>query len=123
MQKTSPILNLPNILTMIRVLAIPVLVLVFFVTSSDSGSLVIDSITAGGKTDAPTAQRVFWVVAEGAIAAALIFGGGEDALGAIQATAISAGLPFTVVLLIMTWGLLKGLSHERQLLIARGELS
>lgn len=99
-----------------------ILVLVFFVTSSDSGSLVIDSITAGGKTDAPTAQRVFWVVAEGAIAAALIFGGGEDALGAIQATAISAGLPFTVILLIMTWGLLKGLTHERKLLIARGEL-
>lgn len=99
-----------------------VLVLVFFVTSSDSGSLVIDSITAGGKTDAPTAQRVFWVVAEGAIAAALIFGGGEDALGAIQATAISAGLPFTAILLIMTWGLLKGLTHERKLLVARGEL-
>lgn len=90
-----------------------ILVLVFFVTSSDSGSLVIDSITAGGKTDAPTAQRVFWVVAEGAIAAALIFGGGEDALGAIQATAISAGLPFTVILLIMTWGLLKGLTDRK----------
>src|SRR5690554_8044169 len=73
-----------------------ILMLVFFVTSSDSGSLVIDSITAGGKTDAPTAQRVFWVVMEGAIAAALIFGGGDDALGAIQAVAISAGLPFTV---------------------------
>ncbi|MEQ9546301.1 MAG: BCCT family transporter [Marinobacter sp.] len=99
-----------------------VLVLVFFVTSSDSGSLVIDSITAGGKTDAPTAQRVFWVVMEGAIAAALIFGGGEDALGAIQATAISAGLPFTAILLIMTWGLLKGLTHERKLLIAEGKL-
>ena len=99
-----------------------VLVLVFFVTSSDSGSLVIDSITAGGKTDAPTAQRVFWVVMEGAIAAALIFGGGDDALGAIQATAISAGLPFTAILLVMTWGLLKGLTHERQLLISRGEL-
>ena len=99
-----------------------VLVLVFFVTSSDSGSLVIDSITAGGKTDAPTAQRVFWVVMEGAIAAALIFGGGEDALGAIQATAISAGLPFTAILLVMTWGLLKGLTHERKLLIAKGEL-
>ena len=99
-----------------------VLVLVFFVTSSDSGSLVIDSITAGGKTDAPTAQRVFWAVMEGAIAAALIFGGGADALGAIQATAISAGLPFTAILLIMTWGLLKGLSHERKLLVARGEL-
>ena len=99
-----------------------ILVLVFFVTSSDSGSLVIDSITAGGKTDAPTAQRVFWVVMEGAIAAALIFGGGDDALGAIQAVAISAGLPFTVILLIMTWGLLKGLTHERKLLLQRGEL-
>ncbi|MFL1467465.1 BCCT family transporter [Marinobacter sp. HN1S83] len=99
-----------------------VLVLVFFVTSSDSGSLVVDSITAGGKTDAPTAQRVFWVIMEGAIAAALIFGGGEDALGAIQATAISAGLPFTAILLIMTWGLLKGLTHERKLLIADGKL-
>lgn len=99
-----------------------VLVLVFFVTSSDSGSLVIDSITAGGKTDAPTAQRVFWVVMEGAIAAALIFGGGADALGAIQATAISAGLPFTAILLIMTWGLLKGLTHERKLLMAEGKL-
>ncbi len=99
-----------------------ILVLVFFVTSSDSGSLVIDSITAGGKTDAPpTAQRVFWVVMEGAIAAALIFGGGEDALGAIQAVAISAGLPFTVILLLMTWGgLLKGLTHERKLLLQRG---
>ncbi|KAA1171314.1 BCCT family transporter [Marinobacter salinexigens] len=99
-----------------------ILVLVFFVTSSDSGSLVIDSITAGGKTDAPTAQRVFWVVMEGCIAAALIFGGGADALGAIQATAISAGLPFTGILLVMTWGLLKGLTHERKLLMARGEL-
>ncbi|MGM0569427.1 BCCT family transporter [Marinobacter sp.] len=99
-----------------------ILVLVFFVTSSDSGSLVIDSITAGGKTDAPTAQRVFWVVMESAIAAALIFGGGADALGAIQATAISAGLPFTAILLVMCWGLFKGLSHERKLLLAEGKL-
>ena len=59
---------------------------------------------------------------EGAIAAALIFGGGEDALGAIQAAAITAGLPFTAVLLVMTWGLLKGLTHERKLLIAEGKL-
>jgi BCCT family betaine/carnitine transporter len=100
-----------------------VLVLVFFVTSSDSGSLVIDSITAGGKTDAPTAQRVFWVVMEGAIAAALIFGGGADALGAIQAASIIAGLPFTAILLVMTWGLLKGLTRERKLLISRGEMT
>ena len=111
-------LPLTNIISFLAI----VLVLVFFVTSSDSGSLVIDSITAGGKTDAPTAQRVFWVVMEGAIAAALIFGGGADALGAVQASAIIAGLPFTAILLVMCWGLFKGLSHERQLLISEGKM-
>ena len=78
-----------------------VLVLVFFVTSSDSGSLVIDSITAGGKLDAPVAQRVFWAVMEGAIAAALLYGGGTQALDALQAGAISTGLPFAALLLVM----------------------
>ncbi|GGY70685.1 BCCT family transporter [Marinobacter zhanjiangensis] len=111
-------LPLTNIISFLAI----ILVLVFFVTSSDSGSLVIDSITAGGKTDAPTAQRVFWVVMEGAIAAALIFGGGADALGAVQASAIIAGLPFTAILLVMCWGLFKGLSHERELLISEGRM-
>ncbi|PAV26515.1 glycine/betaine ABC transporter [Tamilnaduibacter salinus] len=95
-----------------------VLVLVFFITSSDSGSLVIDSITAGGKIEAPVAQRVFWAVMEGAIAAALIFGGGEQALNSLQAGAISTGLPFTLVLLVMCFGLFKGLSNEKQLIDA-----
>jgi BCCT family betaine/carnitine transporter len=95
-----------------------VLVLVFFVTSSDSGSLVIDSITAGGKTDAPTAQRVFWAVMEAAIAATLIFGGGEEALTALQSGAVSVGLPFTFVLLVMCYGLFKGLNNERALMNA-----
>lgn len=93
-----------------------VLVLVFFVTSSDSGSLVVDSITAGGKLHAPVAQRVFWVVMEGVIAAALLIGGGEKALSALQAGAISVGLPFAVVLLVMCFSLFKGLSHEVRLL-------
>ncbi|MDX1587735.1 MAG: BCCT family transporter [Oleiphilaceae bacterium] len=92
-----------------------VLVLVFFVTSSDSGSLVIDSITAGGKLDAPQAQRVFWVVVEGLIAGALLFGGGDDALGALQAAAIVTGLPFTIVLLLMCVCLYMGLNQERKL--------
>ena len=78
-----------------------VLVLVFFVTSSDSGSLVVDSITAGGKLNAPVPQRIFWATMEGLIAGALIFGGGADALGALQAAAITVGLPFTLVLLAM----------------------
>lgn len=86
-----------------------ILVLVFFVTSSDSGSLVIDSITAGGKVNAPIAQRIFWASMEGVIAAALLFGGGENALGALQAAAITAGLPFTIVLLFMCVSLFMGL--------------
>ena len=86
-----------------------ILVLVFFVTSSDSGSLVIDSITAGGKVDAPVAQRVFWAVMEGMIAGALLYGGGKQALDALQAGAISTGLPFTVLLLVMCVSLYRGL--------------
>ncbi|MBV34239.1 MAG: glycine/betaine ABC transporter [Rickettsiales bacterium] len=86
-----------------------VLVLVFFITSSDSGSLVIDSITAGGKIDAPVTQRVFWAVMEGVIAAVLLYGGGKEALGALQAAAVTVGLPFTVILLLMCVSLFLGL--------------
>jgi betaine/carnitine transporter, BCCT family len=96
-----------------------VLVLVFFITSSDSGSLVIDSITAGGKLDAPVPQRVFWAIMEGLIAGALLYGGGEQALDALQAGAITTGLPFTVVLLVMCLSLYKGLSAERKLMTAK----
>ncbi|UWR50456.1 BCCT family transporter [Phaeobacter inhibens] len=85
------------------------LVIVFFVTSSDSGSLVIDTITAGGKVDAPMPQRVFWCVFEGAVAIVLLLGGG---LVALQAMVISTGLPFTVVLLLMCWAIVRGLQSE-----------
>ena len=95
-----------------------VLVLVFFITSSDSGSLVIDAITAGGKVDAPVVQRIFWVVIEGVVAAALLFGGGADALTALQAAAITVGLPFTVVLIAMCLSLYLGLAHEKNYVIA-----
>ena len=86
-----------------------VLVVVFFVTSSDSGSLVIDIIAAGGKVDAPVPQRVFWAVFEGLVAIALILGGG---LVALQAMAVSTGLPFTIVLLVACVAIIKGLSSE-----------
>lgn len=88
-----------------------ILVVVFFVTSSDSGSLVIDTITAGGKTDAPTAQRVFWCILEGAIAIVLLLGGG---LGALQAAAIATGFPFAIVLVLMCLSILIGLMRERR---------
>jgi betaine/carnitine transporter, BCCT family len=93
-----------------------VLVLVFFITSSDSASLVIDSITSGGKLDAPLTQRVFWVVIEGVIAAVLLSIGGATALTALQAGAVSTGLPFVVVLLLICVSLWKGLHHEHRLL-------
>ncbi|WP_339949217.1 BCCT family transporter [uncultured Albimonas sp.] len=86
-----------------------ILVIVFFVTSSDSGSLVIDTITAGGKVDAPVSQRVFWASFEGLVAIALLVGGG---LGALQAMAVSTGFPFAVVLLIGCWAIIKGLMDE-----------
>ena len=86
-----------------------VLVIVFFVTSSDSGSLVIDTITAGGKLSAPVAQRVFWASFEGLVAIALLLGGG---LGALQAASVSTGLPFALVLLLGCWALIKGLMDE-----------
>ncbi|GAA0777075.1 BCCT family transporter [Roseibium denhamense] len=86
-----------------------VLVIVFFVTSSDSGSLVIDTITAGGKVDAPVSQRVFWCTFEGLVAIALLLGGG---LGALQAMAVSTGFPFTIVLLLACYAIFKGLRDE-----------
>tara|TARA_Y100001970_G_scaffold280914_1_gene390684 strand:- start:7361 stop:9007 length:1647 start_codon:yes stop_codon:yes gene_type:complete len=86
-----------------------VLVIVFFVTSSDSGSLVIDTITAGGKVNAPVPQRVFWVISEGVVAIALLLGGG---LAALQAMSVSTGLPFTIVLLVGCIAIIKGLMSE-----------
>ena len=86
-----------------------VLVVVFFVTSSDSGSLVIDTIAAGGKINAPVAQRIFWASFEGLVAIALLLGGG---LAALQAMAVSTGLPFTFVLLAACYAIVRGLMNE-----------
>jgi BCCT family betaine/carnitine transporter len=85
------------------------LIAIFFVTSADSGSLVMDIITAGGKMDAPVQQRVFWCVLAGLVAIALMLGGG---MASLQALTISIGLPFALVLLVMCVGLIKGLREE-----------
>ncbi|WP_191058305.1 BCCT family transporter [Geminicoccus harenae] len=86
-----------------------VLVVVFFVTSSDSGSLVIDTIAAGGKINAPTPQRVFWATFGGMVAIALLLGGG---LAGLQAMAVSTGFPFALVLLGACYAILRGLMNE-----------
>lgn len=95
-----------------------ILVTSFFVTSSDSGSLVVDSLTAGGKLDAPVPQRIFWALTEGAVAAVLLIGGG---LGALQTAAISTGLPFAIILTILIWSLLKALREEHENIIEAQE--
>jgi len=89
------------------------LVVSFFVTSSDSGSLVVDHLTSGGKLDSPRPQRVFWAVMEGAIAAVLLLGGG---LGALQTMAVASGLPFAMILLFMCWSMYKAFDEELDLL-------
>jgi BCCT family betaine/carnitine transporter len=87
-----------------------ILIVIFFVTSSDSGSLVIDTITAGGKMDAPVSQRIFWCTLEGLVAIALLLGGG---LSALQGAAVSTGIPFTFVVLAMCYCLWLALRSER----------
>ncbi|MFW2589347.1 BCCT family transporter [Sagittula sp. SSi028] len=106
--KMLDILPLASITSLIGI----VLVIVFFVTSSDSGSLVIDTITAGGKVDAPVPQRAFWCIFEGAVAIVLLLSAGG--LQSLQSMVISTGLPFTVVLLIMCFAIFKGLINERR---------
>lgn len=113
-------LPLSSITTLVGI----VLVLVFFITSSDSGSLVIDGITAGGKLDAPVPQRIFWASMEGLLAAALLYGGGKQALAALQAGTVIAGIPFTLILLVVCVSLYRGLSaslkESRGLPVAEG---
>lgn len=85
------------------------LVAIFFITSSDSGSLVVDSIAAGGETETTTGQRVFWCVMEGVVAAALLLAGG---LGALQSATIASALPFTFVMLGLVWSLYLGMRAD-----------
>lgn len=86
-----------------------VIVMLFFVTSSDSGSYVIDMLTAGGHTNPPKVQRVFWAVTEGLVAATLLLGGG---LQALQTAAITTGLPIAAILLVLCYTLYRGLATE-----------
>ena len=86
-----------------------VLVVTFFVTSSDSGSLVVDTIASGGRVNNPVWQRIFWAVSQGVVAIALLLAGG---LQALQSASIIMALPFVFVMLIACWGMYKALSLE-----------
>lgn len=108
-------LNIPFLQGVIRI-ALSVLgtflVISFFVTSSDSGSLVVDNITSGGKIDSPIPQRVFWACMEGFVAAVLLLIGGEKALAALQTAVISTGLPFAIILTLVSFLLLDSIKKS-----------
>ncbi|WP_205745667.1 BCCT family transporter [Egibacter rhizosphaerae] len=97
-------LPLTEIMTVLAIL----LVAIYFVTSSDSASLVIDQLTSGGSTETPRFQRAFWAIGEGAVAGALLLAG-AGGLEALQTAAITTALPFSVVLLLTCWGLVRAL--------------
>ena len=86
-----------------------ILIVTFFITSSDSGSLVIDALAAGGRTDTPWWQRTFWVVTEGAVAAVLLLAGG---LTALQTAAIVSALPFAMIMMLAMFGMWRALRIE-----------
>ncbi|MFI5663221.1 BCCT family transporter [Streptomyces sp. NPDC051684] len=99
------------------------LVALYFVTSSDSAGLVIDLLTSGGKVDAPKIQRVFWSVLEGAVAAVLLLAG-SGGLVALQTASITTALPFSLVMIVMCYGLVRALyADDRQMSLDRVTLS
>lgn len=89
-----------------------ILVTVFFVTSSDSGSLVVDHLISGGKLDSPVPQRIFWAIMEGVVAATLLIGGG---LNTLQTASVITGLPFAVLLILLVYSLKVGLQEEYEI--------
>ena len=105
-------LPLAPAIAVIASLLLILVVTIFFVTSSDSGSLVVDMLTNGGRTRAHKWQRGFWAVSEGAVTLILLVLGGEQALDALQAASVVTGLPFAVILIFMLWGLFKAFRDE-----------
>ncbi len=93
---------------LLKVLGV-VLICSFIITSADSGALVVDSITSGGKLKTPAFQRVIWAVAIGVIASVLMYGGG---LNALQTVVTISGLPFAFMLVMMCASLYKGLNED-----------
>lgn len=80
------------------------LVAVFFITSADSGALVIDTLASGGEEDTPRWQRVYWCILLGLTAALLLLAGG---LGALQTATLLAALPFCIIMLMLGYGLMR----------------
>jgi choline/glycine/proline betaine transport protein len=96
------------------------LIIVFFVTSSDSGSFVVDMIATGGDPNPPVWSRAFWASLEGVVAAVLLVAGG---LVALQTMAILVALPFSIVMVLMVFATIKALAHENREINRKRELA
>jgi choline/carnitine/betaine transport len=99
---------LRSLLSLVAIIAI----VIFFVTSSDSGSFVVSSLTSSGRDEPPKVQRIFWAAMEGAIALSVLLIGGEQALTTIQSAVIIMGLPFAVILIMIMIALNKCLGRN-----------
>ena len=101
-----------HILQMVLSVVTVVAIMIFFVTSSDSGSLVVSNLTSGGRSNPPIPQRVFWAFMEGTIAISVLLIGGEAALSTLQSATVILGLPFSIILLMVIFSLAKELQHS-----------
>ena len=111
----------PIVITILSVAALIAIVL-FFVTSSDSGSLVVDNLTSGGKLHSPKSQRIFWAVMEGFIAAAALLLGGTEALTTLKSIIIITGLPFSIMIVsIIVSLIIQFVKDEKKGLILKNE--
>lgn len=108
--------DIGTVLSIISIIGI----VLYFVTSSDSGSLVIDCLSANGDPDPPILQRVFWAFTEGATATALLYAGGPNALTALQTVSIAAGVPYTILLCFMCIALWRAVHVEAGVLDPNG---
>jgi len=116
------LLNIPMYGDYFRILIYTVataLVIIYFITSSDSGSLVVDKISSGGKVNTPAVQRVFWACIEGLLAATLLLIGGEKAIDVLRTAVTTAGLPLALILTAMSFSLIRGIgmAHTKQMKI------
>ncbi|MFP4146144.1 MAG: BCCT family transporter [Halorhodospira sp.] len=101
----------PGIIATLAAIVATILIATYFVTSSDSATLVVTMLLSVGNTEPPTVQRAFWGIAEGCVAAVLLVAGG---LVALQAAAIVSALPFSLLMLLMCYALIRGLQEEKQ---------
>ena len=112
-------LSAPGVLITLATVMASIVIATYFITSSDSASLVVDILTSGGNPNPPIWTRVFWAVSEGAVAAVLLGAGAatgnpDGGLYALRNAAIITGLPFCILLLVMCVSVAKGLRAERE---------